>query len=120
MATKAIYIQWGSPFPGRERMALEEFSSYMNWANELKAKGEIERFEVYSPNGGTQQRFTGFTVVEGSESQIDKILKSDDFRMRQNRVMSVCNNLTVHGCDAGTNVGKRLQLYGKSIEKLGL
>jgi len=120
MATKAILIKWGIPFPGRERMALEEFSSYLQWANQLKAAGTIERFELYGPLSGTQQLFSGLTVIEGDDAKIDEIADSEDFRMRTNRVMSVVHNFTVERCEVGVAVGERMKRYGLALKQLGL
>jgi hypothetical protein len=120
MATKAIYIHWGIPFPGRERMALEEFSSYMQWANELKSTNKIERFEVYGPLTGTQQTLSGFTMLEGSDDQIDEIANSEDFRQRTIRVMTVCNHFGMEHCEVGVKLGERMQRYNKALAQMGL
>jgi hypothetical protein len=120
MATRALLIQWGLPHVGRERMALEEWSSYMQWTNQLMGQGKIERFGVYGPISGNQQRFSGFTLLEGTEKQIDEIADSEDFRLRIDRCMTSIQNFRVERCDAGGAMAERMKLYGKSLGQLGL
>lgn len=120
MATSAVVVHWGTPIPTRERMALEEFSSYMSWANKLKKDGKIERFEVYQLTAGTFQKRSGFTIMEGNEQQIRTLTESDEFRARIDRVMNVTQNAQLERCDVGANVGQRMQLYGSVLQQLGL
>jgi len=101
-------------------MALEEFASYMAWANQLKTEGKIERFEVFGPRDGTHQLFTGFTILEGSDKQIDAISDSDDFRLRIDRVMTVTQNLRVDRCDVGAVYGNRMKAYAGALQQLKL
>lgn len=120
MVSSAILIQWGTPVVGRERIALEEFGSYMQWVNRLKVEGKIERFEVYAPKYGNHQLFTGMTIVEGDDRQIEDLLESQDFRLRIDRVLTVTQNLRVERCEVGTVVGDRMKLYGQALQQLKL
>lgn len=120
MATHGILIQWGTPVPGRERMALEEFNSYMQWTDKLKKDGKIERREVYQLENTNFQKMAGFTVVEGSEQQIRAIMDSDEFRSRIQRVMNTSQNLRLEQCLVGSEAGKRIQGYAAALQQLRL
>lgn len=117
---KGIYISWGTPIAGRERLALEEFASYTQWVATLKNQGQIARFEHYMPTYGKFQKVAGFSIVEGSEQQINAIADSDDFRTRVQRVVTVANNVTVEKLDVGDDVGKRMKQYGSALQQLKL
>ncbi len=101
-------------------MALEEFSSYMTWANKLKKDGKIQRFEVYQLNDSNFQKRSGFTVIEGTEQQIRNLGDSDDFRARVERVMTVTQNFRIEHCVVGDEAGKRMQAYGAALQQLKL
>lgn len=117
---KGILIMWGTPVAGRERLAIEEFASYTQWVTSLKTQGKIARFELYMPQFGTYERFAGFSVVEGTENQIDAILTSDDFRTRVQRVITVTHGVKVESLDVAEDVAKRMKLYGSTIQQLKL
>ena len=118
--TTAIYMAWGLPVPGRERPALEEFSSYVQWVTKLKADGKIARFEVYMPVYGLPQALTGFTVIEGSDQQIEAIVKSQEWRVRVDRVLMIAQNVRVDLCEVGEAVANRMKVYGSTFQQLKL
>jgi hypothetical protein len=120
MVTHAILIQWGTPIPGRERMALEEFNSYTQWANKLKKDGKIERVEVYQLESANFQQMSGFTVMEGTEQQIRTVVEGDDLRSRIQRVMNMTQNVRLERCVVGTEVGTRMQGYAAVLQQLRL
>jgi hypothetical protein len=118
--TTAIFLSWGLPVPGRERAALEEFSSFVQWATKLQAEGKIERFEVYAPIHGVLQAFAGFTVVEGSEQQIQSIESSQEWKVRVDRVIMVAQGVRIDICDVGEGVAGRMKLYGSTFQQIKL
>jgi len=117
---KGILIAWGTPVVGRERPALEEFASYMQWVNTLKTQNKISRFEIYAPLFGQFEKSSGFSIIEGTVPQIDEVLASDDFRARIDRVVSVVQGVRVESLDVGDDVGKRMKLYGAALQQLKL
>lgn len=120
MATHAVLIQWALPIPGRERMALEEFNSYLQWANKLKKDGKIERFEVYQLDAGSFQHLAGFTIMEGNDQQITNLAQSDEFRSRIERVMNMTQNVRLERCVVGSEAGQRMQRYAAVLQQLRL
>jgi hypothetical protein len=120
MKMKGIMVTWGTPFAGRERLALEEFASYTQWVTTLKTQGKISRYEHYMPLYGKFESFAGFSIIEGSEQQIDAISDSEDFRTRVQRVITVAHGVRVMELDVGDDVGKRMKQYGSAIQQLKL
>lgn len=117
---KGISIVWGTPVVGRERLALEEFTSYVQWATKLKTEGKLARFELYAPQFGRYETYAGFSIIEGSKAQIDAILDSDDFRARVQRVFTVAHGVRVDAIDTADDVLMRMKNYGAAIQQLKL
>jgi hypothetical protein len=120
MSNRAIVIRWGMPLAGRERMAIEEFAYYMQWANQLKKEGTIDRFEVYGPRTGNLGAFTGFTVVEGKDRAIEELADSDEFRTRVNRLLLLVKDARVDVCDVAEGMATRMKLYAGAVSQLKL
>ncbi len=117
---KGILIKWGTPIVGRERPAIEEFASFMQWASNLKKEGKISRFEVFMPMFGQYEKMAGFSVIEGPSPQVNAITESEDFRKRIDRVISVAQSVSVDLLDTGDDVANRMKLYGSAIQQLKL
>jgi hypothetical protein len=120
MSNRAILIRWGMPLAGRERLAVEEFGSYLNWASQLRKEGKIDRFEVYGPRTGGLEKFAGFTVVEGKEPAIGELIESEEFRVRINRLMLLVHGAHVDVCDVGDGMAARTRLYATAVSQLKL
>jgi hypothetical protein len=120
MSISAILIQWGLPIPGRERLALEEFSSFMQWTTKLATERKIERVGVYGVRAGTQQLLSGFAIIEGDDAQIATVLASDEFRARSQRTMTVVQNLRIEPCEAGAAMATRMANYATALQQLKL
>lgn len=116
----ALVIEWGTPTPGRESRALEEFFSHVQWWTELKAKGTIGDFRLYGTNSGQLGTGAGFIIVEGSLSQIQAFSASDDFRRSISRVSLVTQHLEVRMLDTGEAMMKRMQIYGQALKDVKL
>jgi hypothetical protein len=114
----ALMVEWGSPTPGREGKALEEFFSHVQWWTELKAKGTIGDFRIYGTNSGAIGSHAGFIVVEGSVKQIADFAASDEFRRSLSRVSLITPHLQVRTLDAGDAMMKRMQIYGNAVKDM--
>lgn len=117
---KGIMISWGAPIAGRERLALEEFASFMHWVTALKAQGKITDFEVYNLEWGDFETWSGFAILEGTAAQIDEVGHSDDFTARTQRTLSVIRALRIEPISVGEDVTKRMKAYGNGLLQLKL
>src|SRR5581483_1174123 len=79
MREAALFVGWGSPFPGREHFALDGYHRWIEILEGLKEKGEIEDFEtvVLGPNGG---ELRGFTLVYGETPKLAEITEREEMR----------------------------------------
>jgi hypothetical protein len=114
----ALMVEWGTPTPGREGRALEEFFSHAQWWTELKAKGTIGDFRMYGTNTGDMSSSAGFVLVEGSVKQIAEFVASDELRRSLSRVSLVTPHLQVRTLDTGDAMMKRMQIYGNAVKDM--
>ena len=117
---KGIMISWGTPVAGRERLALEEFASFMQWATALKAQNKIARFDVYVPEFGEYESFSGFAILEGTAKQIDELGRSDEFNVRTQRTMTCVHGLRINSLKGGDEVANHMKAYANALLQLKL
>lgn len=119
MINQALMIEWGMPIEGRESMALEVFSSHVQWWTELKTKDRIKEFRTYGMLTGDFSTRSGFVMVEGTIEQIDELRHSEEFRTRLNDVLNIVRNVHITTLETGELMMKRMMRYGESIKKMG-
>jgi hypothetical protein len=85
MADDALFIGWGEVVRGREEKAVEVFGETIQYYGQLQQDGKIESFEPYflAPHGGD---LGGFVLLRGERSQLDEIVRSEEFERLQTRV----------------------------------
>lgn len=78
MAEAALCTVWGTPVPGREKDALDNYGDALQYMGRLQQEGKIEGFEVVvlGPTGGD---FTGFMLVRGTQAQLDSVRHADEY-----------------------------------------
>ena len=79
MKEAALFVGWGSPFPGRELFAIQGYHRWIEILEGLKEKGEIEDFEtvLLSPTGADLH---GFTLVYGDPVKLAEITEREEMR----------------------------------------
>jgi hypothetical protein len=79
MNDAALFVGWGTPYPGREHFALDGYHRWIEILEGLKEEGEIEDFEtvLLGPNGGALR---GFTLVFGEAMKLAEITEREEMR----------------------------------------
>lgn len=79
MADHALFIGFGSPRPGRERVAGQNFDDSVAYAEQLKAAGEIESVEIVILNahGGDLR---GFFLLRGDPAKLARLSMTPEFQ----------------------------------------
>jgi len=111
-------VEWGIPIEGRELKAIEVFMSSVAWFEKIKSDGKIEQYGMYGALTGNQQRRSGFTLVEGSEKQLQDLMESEDWRELMVRVACVCHDVDVALFETGGTMATRMQRYGKVVKEV--
>jgi hypothetical protein len=78
-ADRALFIGWNRSERGKEKQALEAFSSALAYYGKLVQTGQIESFEpvILNPHGGD---LNGFILIRGTADKLAAVQDSDEFR----------------------------------------
>ena len=114
MADSGLFIGWGEVVRGREDRALEVFNESIELYGQMQSDGRIENFEVclLEPHGG---ELGGFTLLRGSEDQIDAVHRSEDFERMTTKASLIVENLGVVYAALGEGLGRAMAIYQEEI-----
>ena len=118
MATSAMMMEWGLPIAGREGKAVEVFYAALQYWGGLQKAGKIESFRYYSSLSGNFMGRVGLLIVEGTDDQIDRVMKSEEFRVMNANVMAVAQNYGIAAMETGDRVAAAMTRYGKSVKQI--
>ncbi len=79
MAEHALFIGFGSPRPGKERIAGRNFEEAVAYCEGLKASGEVESAEyvLLDAHGGD---LLGFFLVRGDPEKLVRVTMTPEFQ----------------------------------------
>jgi len=114
MTDSALFVGWGGIYPGRERFARETFGKWTEILEELKAAGEIERFEtvLLGPHGG---ELVGFTLVFGLPEKLATLPMREDLHRLQVRATLDHAKFSVIWAMTGDAVEREFQLFDETV-----
>jgi hypothetical protein len=114
MGESALFVGWGGIYPGRERFARETFGKWTEVLEELKAAGEIERFEtvLLGPHGG---ELVGFTLVFGLPEKLATLPMREDLHRLQVRATLDHAKFSVIWATTGDAVEREFQLFDETV-----
>jgi hypothetical protein len=114
MADSGLFIGWGEVVRGREGRALDVFNESIELYGQMQSDGRIESFEVciLEPHGG---ELGGFTLLRGSEEQIDAVHRSEDFERMTTKASLIVENLGVVYAALGEGLGRAMSIYQEEI-----
>lgn len=117
MADAALFIGWGPVVRGREKEALEEFKSSMEYDAELQSKHMIESFEavVLEPHGG---ELNGFVLLRGDAGKLASLRQDPEFQRRVARAQLYVDNIGVVGASIGAGLMRLMTIYGEEFGRL--
>ena len=117
MADRALFIGWGNPVRGREKVALPVFSESAQYWTQLQQTGQIESFEVamMEPHGG---ELAGFSILRGTRAQLDAVRATREFQKNVTRANLVVESLRVVDAVIGQGLTEDMALYGEQIAEL--
>jgi hypothetical protein len=114
MADAGLFIGWGEVVRGREDRALVVFNESIELYGQMQSDGRIEDFEVclLEPHGG---ELAGFTLLRGSEEQIDAVHRSEDFERMNTKASLIVENLGIVYAALGEGLGRAMAIYQEEI-----
>ena len=117
MAEAALFIGWGDPVRGREKLALDVFGESVQYWTRLQQEGQIERFDVaiLAPHGGD---LGGFALLRGTAAQIDAVRRSEEWRQLVDRVQLRVGGLGLIDAYVDEGVAKVMSEYQAAVGEL--
>lgn len=114
MADAGLFIGWGQVVRGREDRALEVFNETLELYGQMQSDGRLESFEaaLLEPHGG---ELAGFTLLRGSEDQIDAIRRDDEFRRLMQRADLIVDGLGMVPALIGASLAQGIAMYQEEI-----
>ena len=114
MADSVLFIGWNRARPGKEKDALEAFSSALAYFGKQAAAGQIESVEpvILDLHGGD---LNGFLLIKGSGPKLAALRASDEFRdLMVKADMAVGGLGTIDGF-CGEGVTREIGRFQRSI-----
>src|SRR5215813_773863 len=100
MADSGLFVGFGLPVRGRERLATKVFGEAVEYYSRLQQQGEIESFEpvLLEAHGG---ELGGFFLLRGEQDKLARVRGSEEFARHTARGQLVAENLGVVGAMLG-------------------
>jgi len=118
MADAALFVGFGTPVPGRERLALALFNQAADYYARLQQQGEIESFEsvLLQPHGGD---LGGFLLLRGEAEKLHRVRHSEEFERLTTRAGLVIQDFGVVGASIGAGLARDFALFEAQLADLG-
>ena len=119
MAEAGLCTVWGTPVPGREKVALDVYSEALQYWGRLQEEGKIERFDVVvlSPTGGD---VTGFILARGTAEQIDSVRRTEDYQRLLARVQLIAEHVRVADAYVDEGLAEIMSRYQDEVGRVGV
>jgi len=113
----AIFIGWGTPYPGREGKALALFGEAMTYYTALQQKGTIESVEpvLLTPHGGD---LGGFILLRGQPDKLAALKLTEEFQRLTVRAQLLLSGVGVIDANIGGSLATAMGSCGEQIQAL--
>jgi hypothetical protein len=117
MADSGLFIGFGAPVRGRERLSIKVFSEVFEYYSRLQQEGEIESFEpvLLEPHGG---ELAGFFLLRGEQDKLARIRGSEEFERYTARGELIAENVGVVGAALGGRLMSQMSVFAEQVEEL--
>jgi len=117
MADYGVAVTWGAAKPGREKKSLDLWADTITVNDKAVANGQIESWDVvvFEP---TATPPAGVTRLYGSQDQIEKYIRSDDFQDAVARATLLLNDVGMRRFMMGAGLVDGMSRYTKLIDSL--
>ncbi len=112
--------RWGSPKPGRERDALENYRHAVAYGRRLVEEGKLTYFEPFFLNSGDAEIENGFFIARGPVAQVFEILESEEYRDLTARAQLLSEHMHTDMLTVGEGIDRTLADYEKALTSLGV
>ena len=116
----ALMISFGQVLPGREALAVEQFTAVSRYLGTLLSDEVITSFKPYFFADGLLGDMSGFFILEGHRHRIDELRRDEEFVKTLLRAGGAVQNVRSHLLVAGSEAGRLVNLYREIRRELGL
>lgn len=117
----ALMISWGNPVRGREAQSLGSFSKALGYFEGLAKEGRIHGHREYFCLTGNAARRSGFMIVDGDLTELQKIQLDDENLRLMAEASSVVESFDVTLCAGGSDqaLGENVTRYTQTMSEMG-
>ena len=115
-----LMVSFGAVHPGREALAVQQFTELSRFFGKLVAEEVITGFKPVFYADGQEADNIGFFLLEGHREALDSVRRRGEFVRHILRMGAATANVRVHTLIAGTEAGRLVNLYRDIRSELGL
>jgi hypothetical protein len=117
MADSGLFIGFGAPVRGRERLSIKVFNEVFEYFSRLQQEGEIESFEpvLLEPHGGD---LNGFFLLRGEQDKVARIRASEEFERYIARGDLIIDNIGIVSATLGGRLMSQMSVFAEQVEEL--
>jgi hypothetical protein len=117
MADSGLFIGFGLPVRGRERLATKVFGETVEYCSRLQQQGEIESFEpvLLEAHGG---ELGGFFLLRGDQDRLARVRGSEEFARLTLRAQLIADDVGVVSAVLGERLAAEMATFSQQVEDL--
>lgn len=115
-----LMISFGAVQPGREALAIDQFTEFSRFLGHVLAHDQITAFKPAFFADGQLGDVVGFFLVEGHREQLDALRRSREFVEPVLRLGGGFQHVRVQTLVAGTEAGRLVHMFQQANADLGL
>ena len=115
-----LMISFGQVMPGREALAVQQFTDVSRFLGKLLADDVISSFKPYFFADGAVGDMSGFFIIEGGRLELDELRRSEAFVKMLLRAGAAVQNVRAQTLVAGSEAGRLVNIYREIRTELGL
>lgn len=116
----ALRVSFGPVLPGREALAVDQFTAISRYLGRLLADDVITSFKPFFFADGSVDGDSGFFLIEGSRPALDELRRGEEFVRMLLRAGAAVAGVRSHALVAGSGAGRLVNLYREVRQELGL
>ncbi len=117
MTANGLFVGWGTPVPGRETKALQEFQSLVEYLGGAQQRGEIQGFSsvLLEPHGGD---LAGYLLIRGEPDRLSQLRGDAEFLRLITRGGLTVTKLGVVAAWADQAFSEQMGIYQQAVGEL--
>lgn len=117
MADSGLFVGFGLPVRGREKLATKVFGEAVEYYSRLQQQGEIESFEpvLLEPHGG---ELGGFFLLRGEQAKLAQVRGSEEFLRLTLRAQLIAEDIGIVGAVLGERLAAEMSTFDQQVNDL--